>query len=90
MSRVRGYEGMAEASVIPRIRRAMIHDCWSPYWKIKGLRHGLCNAHILRELKSVEENMDHERASMFADLLIRMKKSKEEAIASDTVSLSPG
>lgn len=53
----------------------------------KGSGHGLCNAHILRELKSVTENTGHEWASMFTELLIGMKKAKEEAIASGMTSL---
>ena len=65
----------------------IIHDCWVPYWKFEGLRHGLCNAHILRELKGVTENTEHEWASMFTELLIGMKKAKEEAIASGMTSL---
>ena len=84
MSRIRGYKGMVEANIISRIKGTIIHDCWFPYWKFEGLRHGLCNAHILRELKSVTENTGHKWASMFADLLIRMKKAKEEAVASGT------
>ena len=87
MSRIRGYEGMVEANVIPRVKGTVIHDCWTPYWKFEGLRHGLCNAHILRELKSVTENMEHEWASMFAELLIGMKEAKEEAMASGMASL---
>lgn len=87
MSRIRGYEGMVEANVIPRVKGTVIHDCWTPYWKFEGLRHGLCNAHILRELKSVTENTEHEWASMFAELLIGMKEAKEEAMASGMASL---
>lgn len=87
MSRIRGYKGMVEANVIPRVKGTVIHDCWTPYWKFEGLRHGLCNAHILRELKSVTENTGHGWASMFAELLIGMKEAKEEAIASGMASL---
>ena len=87
MSRIRGYKGMVEANVIPRVKGTIIHDCWAPYWKFEWLRHGLCNAHILRELKGVTENTEHEWASMFTELLIGMKKAKEEAIASGMTSL---
>lgn len=87
-SRKRGYEGMAEAGLLARLKGTIVHDCWAPYWKFKELRHALCNAHILRELKSVTENRpEHTWAQMFADLLIRMKKAKEEAIASGAASL---
>lgn len=88
MSTIRGYEGIVEAGVIPRVRGTIIHDSWSSYWKFEWLRHGLCNAHILRELRSVTENEpEHGWAQMFADLLIRMKKAKEDAEASGAASL---
>lgn len=88
MSTVRGYGGIVEADVIPRVEGTVIHDCWSAYWRFEGPRHGLCNAHILRELRSVTENRpEHEWAQMFADLLIRMKKAKEDAEASGAASL---
>lgn len=89
MSTGRGYDGMVEADVLPHMEGTIIHDSWAPYWKFAGLKHGLCNAHILRELKSVTENRpEHEWADMFADLLIRMKTEKENAIASGETHLS--
>ena len=34
----------------------VVHDCWSSYFKFKGIKHALCGAHILRELYALEEN----------------------------------
>ncbi len=82
-SRIRGYDGMVEAGVLTRLKGTIIHDCWSPYWKFEWLRHGICNAHILRDLKGVIENRpDHDWPQEFIDLLITMKGTKEEAVAS--------
>ncbi len=33
----------------------MVHDCWGPYFKIPGVIHALCNAHLLRELQALME-----------------------------------
>ena len=88
-STIRGYGGMVEAGLLPLLEGTIIHDCWAPYWKFEGLRHGLCNAHILRELKGVTENKpEHGWAGDFAELLIRMKKAKEDAIADKQSSLT--
>lgn len=89
LSRIRGYGGMAEVNVITRVKGTIIHDCWAPYWRITGVRHALCNAHILRELNGVIENMpDHRWAPMFVELLIGMKEAKEDAMISGLTSLS--
>jgi transposase len=36
----------------------IVHDCWGPYFKMSGVLHGLCNAHLLRELQAL---MDFEK-----------------------------
>jgi len=33
----------------------IIHDCWGPYFTMPGVLHGLCNAHLLRELQALME-----------------------------------
>lgn len=33
----------------------VVHDHWKPYFTIPNVRHSLCNAHHLRELKALEE-----------------------------------
>ena len=32
-----------------------LHDHWKPYYTLQGIRHALCNAHHLRELKALVE-----------------------------------
>ena len=41
----------------------MIHDFWKPYYSNEAARHGLCNAHILRELVYAEEEKHHNHRS---------------------------
>jgi len=33
----------------------VVHDFWKPYFTMENVNHALCNAHILRELKAVND-----------------------------------
>ena len=46
----RGQEAMQAIGVIPRYGGVMIHDCWASYLAYQHCGHGLCGAHLLREL----------------------------------------
>lgn len=46
----RGQEAMEDIGVIPRYGGVMIHDCWASYLAYQHCGHGLCGAHLLREL----------------------------------------
>ena len=43
------------ASIIVDFKNWAIHDCWTSYFKFTQCLHGICGAHILRELTSLEE-----------------------------------
>jgi len=43
-------EPMQAIGVIPRYGGIIIHDCWASYLAYEHCRHGLCGAHLLREL----------------------------------------
>jgi transposase len=52
----RGSKALEDvASLLPRFKNWAIHDCWSSYFKFKECLHGLCGAHIIRELFALEE-----------------------------------
>ena len=46
----RGQEAMENLGVIPRYGGVIIHDCWASYLAYDHCGHGLCGAHLLREL----------------------------------------
>lgn len=46
---------MADASLLKDFTNWAIHDCWKPYFAFKDCKHGLCNAHLLRELTCLQE-----------------------------------
>jgi Transposase IS66 family. len=77
----RGFKAIEDIGILIDYHGILVHDCWSPYWKLEGVTHQLCCAHILRELNGVTENAPEQKwASKFAELLLKMKCSKERAI----------
>jgi len=88
--RKRGYDGMISGNVLPNCSDGiLVHDCWVPYWKFPQFTHALCNAHLLRELVGVAENHpDTEWATDFTNLLMEMKKVRDQAIAKGESCLS--
>jgi transposase len=77
----RGQEGIDAGMVLPQFRGITVHDCWMPYWKYQNATHALCNVHLLRELIGIEENHSEQNwATDFKNLLLEMKKAKENAI----------
>ena len=75
----RGKDGMDANGVLPRMKNGTaVHDCWKPYWKFDGVRHALCNVHLLRELNGVIENYPEQKwAQDFRKLLLEMRMQKE-------------
>ena len=57
-----------------------IHDCWASYFLYGAVRHGLCNAHLLRELTAVVENTKQAWAQALIDLLLQMKSVKQQLL----------
>jgi len=47
----------------------IVHDFWKPYFTIENVNHALCNAHILRELKAVNDIDKEEWAGQMFKLL---------------------
>src|SRR5436190_10235246 len=42
-------------SLLAHVAGIVVHDHWKPYYTMQGVRHALCNAHHLRELKALVE-----------------------------------
>jgi len=51
----RGGEAMERHGILPWFTGRLVHDCWAPYFAYEGCTHGLCGAHLLRELKFAHE-----------------------------------
>jgi transposase len=53
------------------LKGTIVHDHWKPYFTIKNVSHGLCNAHHLRELKALE-TIEKETWAFKMSRLLRM------------------
>lgn len=75
----RGSEAFDDMGILTDFKGVSVHDFWRPY-EGYGCSHAYCNAHLLRELTFVYENMGQK----WADRMIRlMLKIKEDVDASD-------
>lgn len=76
IDRKRGKEGIDKMGILAGYQGRLIHDFFMPYFSY-NCKHGLCNAHHLRELKFVEEECKQQWAKHMANLLLAMKKQVE-------------
>jgi len=67
----RGKQAIERANILPHYTGTLIHDRFSPYFSYPS-SHGLCNAHILRELIFLEEQ-GHQWAKEIKTLLLHAK-----------------
>lgn len=70
----RGSDAIKHFALLPRFTGRLIHDCFSAYFDLNCI-HGLCNAHLLRELTFLHEVLHQKWAKRMLDLLMRMHRS---------------
>lgn len=58
-------------SLLAAVTGIVVHDHWKPYYTMAGVRHALCNAHHLRELKALVEIEKEDWARRMQRLLRR-------------------
>ena len=76
----RGRSAMDEEAILSNFHGILVHDSLASYWAY-GSEHGLCCAHILRELNGILENHPEQTwASNFRSLLLDMKKAKDASL----------
>jgi transposase len=67
----------------------VVHDHFLPYRRLEAVDHAFCNAHILRELKSLIE-FDHEPwAELMGDMLLAAKLAVDQAREAGARALAP-
>ena len=70
----RGKEAMDQIGILPKATGRIIHDFWESYARYDHLTHAYCNAHIVRELRSVYEDYHQAWAQKLVDLLFHIKE----------------
>ncbi|HVL04077.1 MAG TPA: IS66 family transposase [Acidimicrobiales bacterium] len=86
----RGTDAIVEAGVLISYRGVIVHDRLALYWKLKKARHGLCAAHLLRDLASVAEVATQTAwAAGLAALLVEINAACDAARAGGHKALAP-
>jgi transposase len=83
----RGQAGTDDNGVLKEFRGTAVHDCWKSYFRYEYCRHGLCNAHLLRELQGVVENTGQVWAGLMMGFLRGLKLVVERCKALGVVVL---
>jgi transposase len=83
----RGRAAMDALGVLPAFRGRAVHDGLTSYGQYRDCTHALCNAHHLRELTFVEEQLKQAWASDLKTLLLEIKQAVDEARAGGLVAV---
>ncbi len=65
----RGLAAIVAIGIIPRYGGVIVHDCWASYLAYAHCGHGLCGAHLLRELTFVVDSNGYRWAANLKRLL---------------------
>jgi transposase len=88
-STTRGAAAFDEAGVLPGYRGVIVHDRLAMYWKLKA-KHGVCGAHLLRDLAEVAIVATQTAwAAGLAALLVEINTACGDARARGLKQLSP-
>lgn len=69
----RGQDALrSHQSILDKLTGWLIHDCWGSYFSFTGCKHGLCGAHILRELQGLIDNHQSKWARIFKSFLMNV------------------
>lgn len=73
----RGREALEAFGTLVHYKGTSIHDRYATYSTFTECKHGLCNEHLLRDLKNLYENWHLPWAKRMSTLLIQAKQLKE-------------
>jgi transposase len=83
----RGVRALDAIGILPDYMGVSVHDGWTSYRHYQAGRHALCNAHHMRELTFVEEELQQEWAGRLKQLLRQMRTAVEHARAAGATQL---
>ena len=83
------YRVSAKRGDLPKGLRGgvIVHDHFAPYYTQPAVRHALCNAHHLRELKALVDIDKEQWAGQMRDLLIEANSAVRAALTEGAASL---
>jgi hypothetical protein len=84
----RGASALEAIGLLPTYRGVSVHDGWTSYRHYTACRHALCNAHHLRELTFVEEELRQAWAGRLKGLLREMQRAVDQARAAGATQLA--
>lgn len=84
----RGRQAMDEIGILPEFEGTAVHDALAAYFQY-DCRHSLCNAHHLRELTFIDEELQQSWARDMIQCLVEIKQKVDEAKATAQIHLSP-
>jgi transposase len=85
----RGAAALDAIGILPGYTGVSVHDGWTSYRHYTTCRHALCNAHHLRELTFVEEELHQAWAGQFKGLLREIHAAVDQARAAGATQLEP-
>lgn len=72
----RGNQGIDAIGILPQFKGTSVHDRWASYDQYSSCTHGYCNAHLLRDLKYVNEELNCAWALKMKKLLVHANDLK--------------
>ena len=84
----RGCKATDAMDILPHFQGTAVHDAWSAYSQYRQCKHGLCNAHHLRELTAVVENDAQHWATLFKQFLRSARQVVHDAQVAGQSTLS--
>ncbi len=86
----RGRAAMDALGVLPTFRGRAVHDGLTSYGQYQDCTHALCNAHHLRELTFVEEQLNQAWAKDLKEILLEIKQAVDQARGQGLVAVAAG
>ena len=84
----RGTEAIDDIGILPEFQGTVVHDGWPAYFQYEQCWHGLCNAHHLRELIFIKEQLKQPWAKAMIDCLLKIKEKVDQAKEQGQILLS--
>lgn len=82
----RGIKAIEAIDILPKFEGVAVHDAYAAYLAYDG-KHALCNAHLLRELIFVAEQLKQAWATELIKLVLEIKARVAEAVAAGLTEL---